>query len=204
MVPRREAALTIAREIEELNDANLSAQRDEVERRHTAFRDDLHRLMWQTVLLGLGVAMVVVVRLRVLERRSDEAELQMRELSQQLVNTQEEERKNLSRELHDHVAQVLTGLRMELGRIERMNASVAPWSPSARRWSTTCSRRFATSRSACAPACWTTVACKPRSNGTSAISWRGIRSTWIWRSTAISINCRTATAPVSTGLCRRR
>jgi signal transduction histidine kinase len=46
----------------------------------------------------------------------------MRELSQQLVNTQEEERKSLSRELHDHVAQVLTGLRMELGRVERIAA----------------------------------------------------------------------------------
>ena len=50
----------------------------------------------------------------------------MRELSQQLVNTQEEERKNLSRELHDHVAQVLTGLRMELGRMERLSPVVAP------------------------------------------------------------------------------
>ena len=126
VVPRREAALTIAREIEELNNANLVAQRDEVARRHAAFRDDLHRLLWQTVLLGLGVAIVVVFRLRVLERRSEEAEHQMRELSQQLVNTQEEERKNLSRELHDHVAQVLTGLRMELGRIERMTAGVTP------------------------------------------------------------------------------
>ena len=62
----------------------------------------------------------VVIRLRVLERRSDEqravaeeAERQMRQLSQRLVATQEEERKNLSRELHDHVAQVLTALRME-------------------------------------------------------------------------------------------
>jgi signal transduction histidine kinase len=50
----------------------------------------------------------------------------MRELSQQLVNTQEEERKNLSRELHDHVAQVLTGLRMELGRMERLSTVVSP------------------------------------------------------------------------------
>lgn len=126
VVPRREAALTIAREIEELNNANLAAQRDEVAKRHAAFRNDLHRLLWQTVLLGLVVAVVVVFRLRVLEHRSEEAEHQMRELSQQLVSTQEEERKNLSRELHDHVAQVLTGLRMELGRIERMSASVAP------------------------------------------------------------------------------
>jgi signal transduction histidine kinase len=126
VVPRREAALTIAREIEELNNANLAAQREEVARRHETFRDDLHRLLWQTVLLGLGVAVIVVVRLRVLERRSEETEHQMRALSQQLVNTQEEERKDLSRELHDHVAQVLTGLRMELGRMERMSTAVGP------------------------------------------------------------------------------
>ena len=124
VVPRREAALAIAREIEDLNNTNLAAQRAEVARRHAAFRDDLHRLLWQTVLLGLVVAVVVVFRLSVLERRSEDAENQMRELSQQLVNTQEEERKNLARELHDHVAQVLTGLRMELGRIERISPAV--------------------------------------------------------------------------------
>ena len=126
VVPRREAALTIAQEIEELNNANVASQRDEVSKRYAAFRDELERLLWQTILLGLTVAVVVVVRLRVLERRSEEAEHQMRELSQQLVNTQEVERKNLSRELHDHVAQVLTGLRMELGRIERLSPAVAP------------------------------------------------------------------------------
>jgi signal transduction histidine kinase len=129
VVPRRDAALSIAQEIEELNNANLAAQRAEVTRRQTVFRDDLHRLLWQTVLLGVAVALIAVFRLRALERRSDEqraiaeeAERQMRELSQRLVATQEEERKNLSRELHDHVAQVLTALRMELGRIERARA----------------------------------------------------------------------------------
>ena len=126
VVPRREAALTIAQEIEELNDANVASQREEVSRRYAAFRAELQRLLWQTILLGLTVAVVVVIRLRVLEGRSEKAEGQMRELSQQLVNTQEEERKNLSRELHDHVAQVLTGLRMELGRVERLSPVVAP------------------------------------------------------------------------------
>jgi signal transduction histidine kinase len=126
VVPRREAALTIAREIEQLNNENLEAQRQEVARRQSAVREELRRRLWQTVSLGLGVALVVVWRLRVLERRSDQAEHQMRELSQQLVNAQEEERKHLSRELHDHVAQVLTGLRMELGRMERLSPSVAP------------------------------------------------------------------------------
>ena len=125
VVPRREAALTIAREIEQLNNANLAAQQQEVALRQRAMRDQLRGMLWQTVLLGLGVSIVVVWRLRVLERRSDQAEHQMRELSQQLVNAQEEERKHLSRELHDHVAQVLTGLRMELGRIERLSPAMA-------------------------------------------------------------------------------
>jgi signal transduction histidine kinase len=124
VVPRRDAALAIAREIEEITNASVTAQRNEVARRHDAFRRDQWVLTWRTILVGLAVALVVVLRLRILERGSDEAEQQMRELSQQLVDTQEEERKNLSRELHDHVAQVLTGLRMELGRIERLSPGV--------------------------------------------------------------------------------
>ena len=126
VVPRRDAVLAIAQEIEELNNANLAMQRAEVARRHGSFHDDVYRLLWQTGLLGLAVALGAVFRLRVLESRSDEqralaqeAERQLRRLSQQLVAAQEEERTHLSRELHDHVAQVLTALRMELGRIER-------------------------------------------------------------------------------------
>src|SRR5262245_33574110 len=106
VVPRRDAVLEIAYEVEQLNNANLSAQRAVVARQSAAFHNDLQRLFWQTVLVGLVVALVVVVRLRVLEHRSAKAEGLMRELSQQLVNAQEEERRNLSRELHDHVAQV--------------------------------------------------------------------------------------------------
>jgi signal transduction histidine kinase len=129
VVPRREAVLAIAQEIEELNNVNLANQRAEVARRQQSFHDDLHRLLWQSALLGLAVAVGAVLRLWVLERRSDEqralaqeAERQLRQLSQQLVAAQEEERKHLSRELHDHVAQVLTALRMELGRIDRVKS----------------------------------------------------------------------------------
>ena len=131
VVPRREAALAIAQQIEELNNANLAEQRAEVTRNEVTFRQDLRRLRVQSLLVGLIVAVTVVLRLRVLERHSDEqravaedAERQTRRLSQQLVAAQEEERKHLSRELHDHVAQVLTGLRMELGRIERTKGPV--------------------------------------------------------------------------------
>lgn len=130
VVPRRQAILAIAQQIEELNNENWATQRAEVAQRQTAMARDLERLLWQTVLLGLAVALVVVFRLRFLERRSEWDEQKMRRLSQQLVQAQEDERKNLSRELHDHVAQVLTGLRMEIGRLERMtaplNAYVSP------------------------------------------------------------------------------
>lgn len=126
VLPRREAVLSIATDIEQLNNANLATQRAEVTRRLVTFREDLHRRLWRTLLLGFVVAFVAVVRLRMLERRSErqrehaeQAENQMRLLSQQLVAAQEEERKKLTREMHDHVGQMLTALRMEIGRADR-------------------------------------------------------------------------------------
>jgi signal transduction histidine kinase len=133
VLPRREAAMNMAQEIERLNDSNLAAQRAEVRRRHASLREDLHTLLWQSLLLGLLVAAVAVARLSALERRSEterseaeQAGRQMRELSQQLVATQEEERRKLSRELHDHVGQMVTALRMEIGHIERLCAPIGP------------------------------------------------------------------------------
>jgi signal transduction histidine kinase len=130
VLPRRQAAIAIADEIEELNNANLAAQRASVTRQHAAFRDELDTLLWRTLFLGVFLAVTVAIRLRVLERRSEEqkalaqnAERQLRELSQQLVAAQEEERRKLSRELHDHVGQMLTALRMELGRLDRLGTS---------------------------------------------------------------------------------
>jgi signal transduction histidine kinase len=127
VIPRREAVLAIAQEIEQLNAETMAAQRTEVRQRHAHFRSDLYALLWKTLLLGAVVAVTAVLRLRTVERRADQqrviaedAERQMRALSQQLVATQEEERKKLSRELHDHVGQVLTALRMELGALDRL------------------------------------------------------------------------------------
>lgn len=126
VLPRREAVLSLTRDIERLNNANVAVQRAEVARRLVGFRDDLHRRLLRTLLLGLVVALVAVLRLRALERRSarqrehaEEAERQMRALSQQLVAAQEEERKKITRELHDHVGQMLTALRLEIGRADR-------------------------------------------------------------------------------------
>ncbi len=127
VLPRREAVLELAAEVEELNNQNLIAQRNEVERQYAGFRSELYTLLGRSIFFGLLLAVSVVIRLRILEKRSEnqkvraqEAEGQMRGLSQQLVAAQEEERRKLSRELHDHVGQMLTALRMELGRIDRV------------------------------------------------------------------------------------
>jgi hypothetical protein len=98
VVPRREAILEIAQDIEALNDAHITAQRAEIARQQQTFRTELQRLLWQTVLLGVVVALIAVVRLRLLEKRSEDqrlitedAERQMRLLSQRLVAAQEDE-----------------------------------------------------------------------------------------------------------------
>ena len=134
VIPRRNAVLQIAEEIEELNNANLSAQGEEVTRQQESFRAELYGLLWRALVLGIVVALIFVVRLRLLEERSDrqkraaqDAEKHLRELSQQLVAAQEEERRKLSRELHDHVGQMLTALRMELGRVDRISAGNSPF-----------------------------------------------------------------------------
>jgi signal transduction histidine kinase len=133
VLPRREAVLELAAEIEALNNQNLTAQREEVERQYAGFRSELYTLLARSMFFGLLLAVPAVIRLRILEKRSEnqkaraqEAEGHMRALSQQLVAAQEEERRKLSRELHDHVGQMLTALRMELGRIDRVRPAGDP------------------------------------------------------------------------------
>jgi signal transduction histidine kinase len=65
--------------------------------------------------------------LSLLESRSEQhraqterAERELRRLSNELVRAQEDERRNISRELHDEVGQTLTALRVELGNLEKL------------------------------------------------------------------------------------
>jgi signal transduction histidine kinase len=133
IVPRRDAVMNISAEIEDLNNRNLHAQQLAAADRQRELHQYLTGTLAASLALGLVVAVIAVIRIRVLERRSEQqhsrtqqAEQELRRLSNQLVRTQEEERKNLSRELHDELGQMLTALRMEIGRGERAQALGSP------------------------------------------------------------------------------
>src|SRR5262245_66166210 len=77
--------------------------------------------------LGLLVAALGIFRISRLEasaaehqRQTERTEEELRRLSQELVRAQEDERRSISRELHDEVGQMLTALRMELSNIEQL------------------------------------------------------------------------------------
>ncbi|HVC18938.1 MAG TPA: sensor histidine kinase [Vicinamibacterales bacterium] len=125
--------LAIAGEVERINNANLEDQRAEVAQRERELRQYLDGLLWRSLALGLFAALAAVIRILILERRSERqrerterAEGELRRLSHQLVRAQEDERRRLSRELHDEIGQTLTALRIELHRAERAPALSAP------------------------------------------------------------------------------
>jgi signal transduction histidine kinase len=125
VLPRREAVVGLAREIGEINAANLRKETQRLRDSQEMFRTFLKRTMYLAVSLGLVVALISIARVASLERRSEQqrgraehAEEELRRLSRSLVRTQEEERRSLSRELHDAVGQMLSAMTMELGNLE--------------------------------------------------------------------------------------
>jgi signal transduction histidine kinase len=127
VLPRRQAVLSMAKQIRAINETNFEREQDRLRSNQEAFQRSLVRLIAGVLGLGVIVACVVVFRLAHLEKRASEqrtrterAEQELRRLSQQLVRAQEDERRTLSRELHDEIGQLLTALRMELSTLEEL------------------------------------------------------------------------------------
>ncbi|MEO8369322.1 MAG: ATP-binding protein [Candidatus Solibacter sp.] len=130
VLPRREAVVTLAREISEINAANLRKEQQRLQGSQELFQSFLRRTVILALALGLLVALISAARVAFLERRSEQqrnraesAEAELRRLSRNLVRTQEEERRSLSRELHDAVGQMLSAMTMELGNMESVISS---------------------------------------------------------------------------------
>ena len=127
IISRRRSIFSIMREIDELSGRIFNAEQTIINARRMEFRSYLWKMSAVSVLFALAIATVTIFRVSALERRTERqrrraenAEKELRHLSHQLVQAQEEERKTISRELHDEIGQMLTGLKMELANLEEL------------------------------------------------------------------------------------
>jgi len=130
VLPRRQAVAELAREMSRLNRENLERERERIAESQRTLRSFLIRIMYFALGFGSVVALLTTYRVAVLERRDDEQKRQIQEtendlrrLSRRLVQTQETERKSLSRELHDEVGQTMTALGIEIGNLDKLRNS---------------------------------------------------------------------------------
>lgn len=122
--PTRVGVLTLAGRIGRMNTELLDTKQQEVLNLQRRTRTYLRTGLIGMLMLGIVIAGLTFRRVSNLE---DQASTQralaekhgeeLRQLSHRLVLSQEDERRTLSRELHDQVGQLLTALRMELGNL---------------------------------------------------------------------------------------
>ena len=130
VLPRRNAVMEMTQEVADLNANSFHRQEQLLSQQYDAFRRFIKWMMLAALFLGASVATLSIFRVFRLEavaqrqhERTVQAEQELRRLSQQLVQAQEEERKSISRDLHDEVGQHLTALRMELGSLEQLKTA---------------------------------------------------------------------------------
>ena len=126
VLPSRLSVLEITTEID---DAHSRQVADGESRMAAGFGNLRTEFLWMFV-LSLGVATILAIgsaiyisRLEMETRRRYEqvaaARVEMGELSQRLVAAQEQERKSISRELHDEVGQSLNALLVDAGNLQK-------------------------------------------------------------------------------------
>jgi signal transduction histidine kinase len=121
---------SVAEELGKLNEENFESRRRALNQSVYNLQYDIWETIFTALIVGAVIAGASIFRITALEKESadhqkatEQAQERLRQLSQQLVSSQEQERKALSRELHDEIGQLLTALRMELGNLERIRAA---------------------------------------------------------------------------------
>jgi signal transduction histidine kinase len=124
---RRNSVLDILSIIGSINEGAVEERQHEIEAAQNDLIQYTRRMALVSSLLGLIVAGAAGYGNHLLQkeadrqrRRTELAERELRSLSTQLVHTQEQERRTISRELHDEVGQTLTGLGIELANLEHL------------------------------------------------------------------------------------
>lgn len=121
VLPRRSSTLKIADTIASVNRQQLLRRDQRLVGMFSGLRNQLMGTLVVMFLFGFGQAAVAAIHILRLERQTlshltevQQARQELRNLSAKLVSTQENERKNISRELHDAVGQSLSAVQFEL------------------------------------------------------------------------------------------
>ena len=122
--PRRTLMLSIADQIDRLNREQLSDGSRQVTKLFSDFRWSLTVSLFVTLCLGLVLAIYSIRGVLKLEKQASQryaevldVQSQLKNLSARLVETQEEERRSIARELHDEVGQSLSALLVGLSNL---------------------------------------------------------------------------------------
>lgn len=123
--PFRADIAQFTRKVDALNQRDLDASEDRIRVVQSRFRQRVAIISIFALVLGLILAVVSLRHFSHLEREAkaryeemEEARRELRNLSNRLVTAQEEERRNLSRELHDEIGTAMSAMLVELGRLE--------------------------------------------------------------------------------------
>lgn len=127
LLQRRKVISDLAEQLQSINTANLQRSQQRLDAAQESFQSWLRRLTAIVLSMSILIAALTITWILRLEKkaemghqRAESAERELRRLSQQLVRTQEDERRSLSRELHDDVGQQLTALRVEISNLGRI------------------------------------------------------------------------------------
>ena len=125
IVPGRNELVQLLKQVNTLDDHNLDSAEAGIEAVQSRFRRRVTTISLLALALGTILAIVVLRNVRRLETEAEvrlteaqEARQHLRLLSDRLVKAQEDERRKLSRELHDELGQAMSAMLMELGRFE--------------------------------------------------------------------------------------
>jgi signal transduction histidine kinase len=134
LFPRRATTLEIADRIAAVNEQELNNGDERLKDIFDRFRFRLGLML--AITLGIGALLALATTRHILRLARDAdlryrqvilAQTQLKDLSARLVDAQEQERRAISRELHDEVGQSLSALLMELGNLGAVASFDAEW-----------------------------------------------------------------------------